>query len=411
MMDESDNVPQDISARIDKKLRGEEVQLPEEIAAAAERMRQHIDTLSIKLMSTGNIQGQLKQSFLENIGSYIHRSYRLYDQDVEWGKEQIPEDVWNAAVVHMRNVARKELRAKKEENAQRDLFEESPDQTLDISESELNQRAEEMVYDIISSKDQNGLMKYFEDKQWTEDKGDRDILKKKQDIPRPIRDLMGEYKRSDVNYVKTIEGMSNLIFKRQFFDNISDQHEGVFFFNSNQEILQAGEDPQDYRTGLPTGVGSKLENKLMHKDLFEALQTKEVDNPGWLTTFYRANAAAKYSKTVLSHVAHVRNVMGGFGFLGWNGHMFNTAERQDVWKKTTSVFRSYEGLTKKELEDVFLKYQELGLIGGSVRAGEMQDILRDTNWDSENFMENFNHLNSQNKKGSPYKRTKSWFKK
>lgn len=419
--DKSDSVPSNLTKEIDKKLRGKKAALPQEIESDVQRIRDHIDAMSIKMMTTLDIQGKLKQSFLKGIGHYIHRDYRAFQQDVEWTKDHVPDDIWQKAIVFMRNKIRSDLRQKqiKEnddltalERMQRLRDPSIADQQINISEEELTRRSEKALQEMLRARDPKSLYKYFEDKEFTKDRGDMNLLKKKLKVPKIIRQVLGEYTQPDVNYMNTISKMAETVHKRQFFDTIADRFEGELFFKDLDDVAKAGEDQDNYIKGVDTGVGSKLENVYMHQMMFDALKAKEEPQEASYPKLMRVVAAAKYSKTVLSHVAHIRNVVGGTAFLGFNGHMFNRADRDASWKRATQVFNSYKDLNKKELEEQWLKYVELGLTGGSVRAGELSDMLSDADFSVEGFMSNnFNHSNADKDGMSAYKKSKSWFKK
>jgi len=419
--DDSDAVPNNLTVEIDKKLRGEDAALPKEIEGDVQRIREHIDAMSIKMMTTLDIQGKLKQSFLKGIGHYIHRDYRAFRQDVEWTQDHVPDDIWQKAVVFMRNKVRSDLRKQqiKEndnltalETMQRLRDPSTTDQQIDITEEELTRKSEKALQEMLRSRDSKSLYKHFEDKDFTEDRGDMDLLKKRLKVPKVIRQVLGEYTQPDVNYMNTISKMAETVHKRQFFDTIADRFEGELFFQNLDDVTKASEDQNNYIKGVDTGVGSKLEDVYMHEMMFDALKSKEDPQEAAYPKMMRLVAGAKYSKTVLSHVAHIRNVVGGTAFLGFNGHMFNRADRDASWKKAKNVFSSYKKLNKKELEEQWLKYVELGLTGGSVREGELADMLNDADLTVEGFMSNnFNHANADGDGMSAYKKSKSWFKR
>jgi len=393
----NDPVPSDVLLKVGKELAGEKTNLSKEVKGAVKRMNEHISQFSAEIIGRGYAQGKLKASIMENFGVYVHRSYRAYDQNVTWNKEVIPDDIWNKAVAHMRNRRLSQLR----------------ESGVRVSESALMRQAEDDVQKMLHSKDIGSVYELFTNKKITVDKGNRDIFKSRQEIPQVIKDVLGEYKNGAVNYINTINKMANTIEKRKFFDDLAKQFEGKLFFKDSASM------PFKYdeaKTNLPTGVGSKLEDMYMHKDMYDALVTKQKgEQAGWLTMLYRANAAAKYSKTVLSHVAHIRNLFGGTAFLTFNGHMFNRAERTPAWRKAASAFKSYQTLDEAGLRNQWLEYVNLGLHEGSVRAGELKDIFKDMKFDvnsPEQFMtENFNHLDAKRKGRSAYEKGKGLFKK
>ncbi|NDH79711.1 MAG: hypothetical protein EBY70_05630 [Burkholderiaceae bacterium] len=64
----------------DNYIRGDKsVQLPNEFIGVANEMRNHIDTLSEMLINNGAVTGEMAEIIIDNLGSYLSRSYEIYD--------------------------------------------------------------------------------------------------------------------------------------------------------------------------------------------------------------------------------------------------------------------------------------------------------------------------------------------
>lgn len=440
--DESDPVPADIGLTVDQALRGEQTNLPQEVQARVKRMNMHIKNLSAAFIKKGYVEGETIATFVKNLGSYIHRDYKLFNPDVRWDKTTIPADVWNRAVAFMRSHIKQELRVQEDlvqrrQERLKSMIEqgaslESRQEALGgfqepktMTEEEINREAEKRIDRILSSRGAQSIHKMFNNTEFSLDAGSRDVLMQRQEIPEPIRDVMGEYKEGAVNYINTVNKMANHLHRRKFFDTIAEEFRGTFFF-TRDELSKMGEDITQYTSqfndgGLGSALGKDGNQALfMHRDLYEAMTiaSNPSNDHGTLMTLYlRGLGAAKYSKTVLSHVAHIRNLVGGTGFLLNQGLFFQTpGTAKGSFRNAMTVFKGYQKLSDQELEARWKKYVNLGLTAGSVKAGELRDILSDMQgqeFDSaEQFMEEmFNHHKAAKKGSGAYNVTKGWFKK
>lgn len=397
--DESDPTDPRILSQIDQAMRGrtEISSLPEAIQEPVKRSREHIDRLSKEFVKAGLAQGDMTVSIFKGLGSYMHRSYKQFDQNVEWGEEHVPDDVWRSAVAFIRNRRLSYYRKTHEgEPTNKQL-------------QEMALASERDVRKILRSSDISSVQRLFKNKRITNNKADRSVLMERKNVPKPIRELLGEYKDSGVNYLNTINEMAQLIEKRRYFDEIAEMGRGTLFFTENQMLSNDFEgNPDHYVGGLLDETGSLLSTKpakrpdgskpkklFMHKDLYEALTFEAGNNdiPGWLVPLLRLTNIAKISKTALSHVTHARNLVGGMGFLNANGLYFTHGkEIADAWRSATTVFRSYEGLTKKGVEEKWLRYVNLDLTGDSVRGDEILGLMKDLDWSPGGFIESFTHL-------------------
>ena len=93
--------------KVDRFMRGEAVDLPIGIATVAQEMRNHIDALSTALVESGAItSGESATNIMNNIGEYMNRSYKLYD-DKNY-VDNISDEVINEAKEYlMKNLKKK----------------------------------------------------------------------------------------------------------------------------------------------------------------------------------------------------------------------------------------------------------------------------------------------------------------
>lgn len=390
----------DISSVLRKKL--DPSQLPEPLREPVMAMRAHVDNLSDIMISSGMVQGELMLSIDANRGMYLHRSFKLFDQNVVWDKSVIPKDVWNKALVFLKGRIKHQYvrattppeelgigKATKFEfggqkysltTKQQNLFDPLPIP----DDAQIEREALKQMDRILHSKDQASIYQIFNNNPVAIDAGNRNIFIQRKNIPQPIRDLMGEYKSPFVNYARTIEEMSNFIERRGFFDQIAKDFSGSYFLTKQQ--VDALPNSYEYVSGFPSGVNSKLDNLYMHKDLMKSLVGRQQEHPGWLTALIRLNGFAKYAKTMLSTGFHFRNTMSQIGFTSFNGHFLDNSV--DNWKAASVVFKSYENLSRNDLLDKLIYYRRLNLLNPGVGSGEFKGMLQDMKWqDGRSFVD------------------------
>jgi len=359
-------IPKSMTSRIDGVLRGEtgENAVPQKFRKPIKDMRTHMDELSVSAAAADIVQGDLKVKFIDEAGEYIHRSYRLWDPEVTWGRKDIAPKDWNKAVRHVRD----QLKAleKVGKNA---------------SEETITRKAEGELKELLEKKGRGSLKQIFLSgkKAMAEAAGSKDVIQQRQKIHPAIRRVMGEYTDPIYNYINTVEKQSNFIFKKGLFNKIAKTFKGQHFFTRDQ--VNQMTNSKEFRYQLDTGTGSKLDNMFMHEDMMKALgRANDFSNhPGWLRAIYTVNGLAKYSKTALSHVTVARNIVGGSWFLGFNGLLFNnpldTISKAGEARKI--AFKSIEKLDAQGLADKKVEYQRLLGLNKNIIGSEILESVRD----------------------------------
>ena len=417
-------VPADIGQKIDNALRDREAlsQLPEAMQEPVNNMRKHMDFLTQEFSRRGYIKPEQVAEFQENLGVYIHRSYKVYDQNVKWDKNTIPQDLWNTtlskmqAIVHNDIIAdpkrmQKHLGATDYKMGMLKHYKGLPKKHQDIV---TKQFAEIIMHKILDARGSNSiyrigqmlnapasqaqLRKEMMDKKEADTsmmqdmEADMSIFKERQDIPKFLREFMGENHDGSLNYVRSVEKMAGFLARRSMFDKLSDQYSGTLFLSEAEKFRT--ENPADY-VKLDTGTKSRLDNKYMHREMYEQLMHDHIASGEgrWLEYWYKFNMATKFSKTVLSHVTVIRNVTGGMMFLGFNGHMPGPTAAKLAWNKARVAFMSPKRMSKSERkahwQELALHYERLGLFGKSVRAGELERSAVEAGMEKRGVPNNF----------------------
>ncbi|HUU39330.1 MAG TPA: hypothetical protein VMW42_00165, partial [Desulfatiglandales bacterium] len=318
----------------------DEKEIPESVRPVVMEMRTQIDSLSKQLMDSGAIEGDLIGIIDENLGTYAKRSYRVFD-DPGWAKK-VPEDVRNRAKAFIR--------------ADFDLSEEEVLGVID----ELLYKIEDSPIKIISKGSKIGAKAMS-------------ILKKRKVIPEEIRALWGEYKDAEVNYVKSVSAMSQFIANHKFLTEIKKEGMGKYFFDN--PIVKEGE---SYSAKIAL-EGSKafapLNGIYTTKELKKAFEeaSSVQSNAWWLQQYMKIVGISRYSKTVMSAMTHVRNLIGNTNIAIAQGHI----NPMTFMESTKATFKDFITSSDKEQREYIKHLIKIGVLNEDVRSGEMRDTIKD----------------------------------
>lgn len=336
--------------RLDAALKGDQAamaSLPVPVQNALRKMRTHVDALSRRILANGLVEGELELTIENNLGTYLTRSYQVFD-DPNWS-EKVPKDV--------RNKAHAWVRA------------EYPD----LNDQQIKNMLDDLLY-----REGAPLSLLKTGKLGSKDLG---ILKARKAIPKELRDLMGEYKDPFVNYTRSVAKMANLVANHEFLQDVRDSGLGKYFFEQNDPNR-----PEGFNAKISADASKAMEplNGLMTtpelKRAFEEVYERNNDHwfiRGWL----KLNSAAKVSKTALSHASTVRNLLGNVEFAISNGHWTGYgksvgAAAEDL--RTILPSRLRRNIrTTEDMRQYIQRLSELGVLDGSVDSGELRTSLGD----------------------------------
>lgn len=342
--------------------------VPEQTKIALLVMRRYIDGLTVDYLGAlqaqldslnaastpqsdpeMSAQAQAKAALIEtimgNVGQYVHRSYRAFD-DKSWALN-VPNNVLDDARAYLLE------RYAGEENAEN--------------------RVEVVLNEILKHGTAYESMEGFikESKLGAKDLS---VLKHRKEIAPQIRALLGEYTDPRINFAKSATKMGRLIFNQKFLDKVREHGLGVFLFTDAtkppEATVKIAGDASDVYAPL-NGLWTTPEVNLAFKD---ALGKEQMEN--WYRTIVQINGAVKYGKTVLSPTTAARNWMSAFFFTVANGHF-------DVrhMAKSVSALREYFTHNGAGAKLAYLReLKHLGVIYDTPYAGEMMRLLDDSRW-------------------------------
>jgi hypothetical protein len=356
---------------LDKYMRGDKsVSLPSDVELIAYKMRVHVDELSRLLIKVGVAKKGSESEFAikYNIGSYLYRSYEVFDNPDYKPTEPILE----AAKVYLR----KSLRAKAIEIAQKEN-----NDPITV----LEQMVDDQIESILNKSESNAYVSAASSKLGAKKTS---LMNRRLEIPFEIRALMGEYTDPVLNYGKTIRNITKTVEAQKFANRLLANGEGLFLFKKptgiyNVEIAMEGTKSMDPLDGWYTSpeIYAALEERPIVS--FEPDSFIEKFYNGWL----KGVGMAKYSKTILSIGTHAKNVTGNLFFMIYNGY-----SDPDVYKKTfNTLVKDFKGMTSEEQRLKLYEYTSMGIIGSSVTLEEIRSMIEsDHDFDARMTMNNPN---------------------
>ena len=325
-------------------------------------MRNEIDTLSRSINNNFVVDSKMKAAIDKNIGTYLNRSYRAFD---EKGTYKVGK-----------------LDARDRNNARNYLM--SKGMSPAVADANLKR--------LVEQTDDDKFLGTFFDIIKPKGAGTSSApLKSKKDLPPEIRAVLGPVNDPFKNFSNTLEKLSVIQAEYDFLESVA-RH-----MKTNKLAYGKGLAP----TGATQNLGDidrkvrgisqlikdgKLKNPLegLYADKYyrdfirEGLDTDgfwgSSDN-SFLRAFLKLKSVSQISKTVGSPVTHGRNMFGNAMILTANGMVPNWKGLTEGWKQISRVFKNPNS---REATEQLAKYQKHGIVDSGISA----NIIRKTAIDS-----------------------------
>lgn len=308
--------------------------IPAETLKMVAELRAQIDNLTNRFINEGVVSGEMSATFTKNLGTYLTRSYRKYD-DPFWA-DFVPEQVKNKAMALLKS--KYPNHNQQEMDGLVNFLLHSPEAPMAVLKG-----------GKLGSKDLS-------------------ILKKRGDIAPEIRALMGEYGDPLLNYARSVTKMANMIAKHHFLEDVRTAGKGSFLFDKPTGKHHVKIAAEGSRTMAP------LNGLYTTEEIAEAFNEFNSTEPmGDIARYYmKFNGYLKLGKTVFSIMTHARNFFGNLGFVVMNGHW-----RLNKFGKATQTAWANVYSTDKGIRDKFQEYIELGIVQDSAAAGQLRQYIDD----------------------------------
>ena len=355
-------------------------QLTPEIRDIILTMRTQIDALSGYIVKKGWVTGSLKATIDENIGTYLARSYRIFDE--KGYVDNIDPEIQNQAITFVEQQLIKQGR----------------------SPIEAQEEAQARVAEMLQEYSKNDARDMFDRGKLGEK--DLSLFMKRKDVAPEIRALLGEYTDPAVNYARSISRLAHFVGNHQFLTELKKVGMNEVFFDAKDFEGRNAAGADTAITGKVAGVKIKEGEEDVSRGSYSPLAglytTKEVadilnhydrssnllDPSQPLTWTYgfliKLNVFTKSMKTVASVMTHVRNLLGQPYFLLMNGH--NPLAYRKARKAIAAIWADAAG-SDKAAQAYFNKMTRLGLVGEEITTAELRRVMR-------NFQNEFDNSDS-----------------
>lgn len=363
-------IPPDKKELMNRALTGDQAamnQLPAAVQAGVTRLRNFIDTLTNQLINQGVIpssqvaaanlqiaqqqgapQGTLDRLqqeldlalFVEGrIGSYINRQYeKFYNKDYVDKVRKDPNKI-QAAANYIYNQG-----ALKGQNL-------SDDEITNIIRGILDSDSVDAFFQRANSLSLNNS-----------------VMKHLQDIPPEIRDLMGEVTDPEWNFVNTTVKMAGLLERHKFLNDLYNYGNGTYFHSQPDPA-------QNITAEITNPLWGPLRGTYTTPELKQALEDwdrVEADNSWAVNALRQVTSWTKATKTSLSWVSEIKNILGNNVLLLQNGN-FTPSKLKDGFIAIKEILGKVDS---PQGRDFVKRMARLNIINGSISRAELLGVTQ-----------------------------------
>ena len=325
----------------------EKMGIPGDVAVELLNARNLIDTLSSRIANSNIPNEELKEAIVRNAGSYIRRSYRLFEDSGFKPDESLKHQV-------VKKIQASMMKADKS-----------------LTEEKAYSQALGKVDSILDRTTFEGL-NHFEKAV----KVNKEILSERKDINEDIRKLMGEITNPADSIIVAVDKMARLVETNKFADNLIELGRDKYIFDVEETVGNV-----KYNLKI-TGTDSALDGKFTTPEMAKAIAGRQAQLVGQtdigfldktLGFLMEAKGTSQAMKTVLSHVTHLRNILGGAQFGLANG--LNPFANQKETRRILGNAIKRKG--DAGLDALYERYLGLGVINTNVRVNEFRKLMQE----------------------------------
>ena len=201
----------DVKPEIHLEVLQRKFDLPEEVAREVLNGRNMIDRLSQMVLDSNIGTEPVRAAIAENLGTYTRRSYRMFEE-----KGFIPS---NSAKRKATEFFRNQYLAKKHKINLKEIDDDLNWEDLGLSADEIAEGSTWAEREVIT------FLKHGEEKNFDQFLGsvmrvNNSLLKERKDIPKELRELMGEIQNPPLNIVQTANNLIQLIESNKYYNEV-----------------------------------------------------------------------------------------------------------------------------------------------------------------------------------------------
>tara|TARA_R100000655_G_scaffold5723_2_gene17264 strand:+ start:4013 stop:8896 length:4884 start_codon:yes stop_codon:yes gene_type:complete len=318
--------------------------LPEALREPVKRAREYQDKLSKLMIDTNYISPEMKKIFADNMGSYVRRSYKAFE-DANFKPSN-------------------DVKKRAEEYIKTQIKKNNPG----ITPAKLADQTDAVMKnfeDIGKGSNFSANLESF-------DRIRKEILKNKKEIDPRIRALLGEIDDPIESIIHSTTKLSKLLEDAKFYDGAFQDGIGIYVRREQEGI---------FREVIPEGFGP-LSGKYTSKEMlsyfngYKGIGNDLVNNKligGVYTNLMYLKGFSQAAKTIYSHTTHVKNVAGGVQMSLANGiNVFDAKQTREIVKILRA--RTKNNKDRQEFHELL---SELGLLNKGVVARDLQGLAGD----------------------------------
>ena len=365
-------------------------QLPEELAETIREMSAHIESLSRRLPQEGLVNGDLAVTVDEALGTYLNRSYAIFD-DPNWSGTVRR----NAKVM---DAARKYIRNSLVQSKVIDLIDDAKFEGRTLSKEE----ATAMANDSVTEDQVEGMLESYlaigDESPTVEVLSGRipgqknlSMLIRRGNIAPEIQALWGRYEDPTVNYAKTVMKLSSLIANNQFLTELRDMGLEEGWLWSRENNPDDDRQPPGYvrisSDNNPTlaPIAGMYAHPMLAEGLFKMFPVGSTEEHyWWLRSAMKLTGISMAMKTVGSVASQIRNYLGNYLNLIAGGNLglgdiasgdFARRFQNSTDLVLANTFNKYRNATRAEWRAKIDDYIRRGIVGESITTGLLEDLL------------------------------------
>ncbi len=400
----------------DRKAADEMLKLfDDDIGVTLKSMRSHMDELSAKILDSDflkkndmvskDTQKLLSETIRGNLGSYMRRRYRIFEdadyKPTDEALEQAASGFKADAVAVQDELARVAQSARDPRSAQDlglsedfKLLGQVTDDQARIARDNFLERYKRQS----NKKPFKGTAKVAADKLRT------DLFITRSNLKDYQKALLGEVKNPLENYVATVSDMAEFNAVDNYFGTIRAAAEaapdGIGKLFRNTEGMSPDQIKMIEEEGfvvLGSGRGSSKADKSKPEDILESgwgslhgfavpervyqdLTRTVVGDVGWLgnalrstySGFLRVKGGTQYGKTILSPITQIRNVTTASAFAAAQG---NIGKGANLYESVGLVFNNLKRMPPEKAAEEFKELQRLGIVNSQAELRELQELV------------------------------------
>jgi len=356
--------------------------LPKVLRQPARDVQQLIEKLSKEIKPYVK-SDEIKREIIDGMGKYLTTSYRIFQGSFRPGKKEIA-----AATDYFIDIIKKSKGSKyKNVKAGHALWPEL-NRLASLKVDEILQFGKEGGSPIERLKAVTSLV--------TPDK----ILKKKQNLPKVIEDLMGKVNDPTAIIMDTVSAQAELL--SSLFTHKSILREGLksgWIVTDRSKFAKEGVQKWVAKTLVPIkeimrtsnidiakiytpGVGKKAGNYYTTREIAKALKedalwTDRLLQWGWYKPIIAAKTTAQLSKTVLSLMTQARNFETAMFFSIMQGHVGTHASVMEAMKFVFGDVIGKGRINPIAMNKKLKEWADVGILDTSIVGGEIKAVIGD----------------------------------